>query len=66
MLQYEVYSLFPSDNTVKRNWQHCIKPDSEVHYVLRNKIYCFGFVKQTKNKVYIFIWVFKLLVVSFH
>ena len=66
MLQYEVYSPFPSNKTAKQNWQHCTKLDSEVHNVLHNKVYCFGFVKQAKHKIYIFNWVFKLLMVSFH
>ena len=42
--------------------------------VLRNKsllknvflLFCFGFAKQTKNKVYILIWVFNLLVERFN
>ena len=43
-----------------RNLQRCTKLNNEVNKVLHNKIYwklefsvCFGFVKQSKNKVYI-------------
>ena len=48
-----------------------IKLHNEVHKVLHNKInwlisWCFDFVKQTKNKVYILNWLFKLLVERFH
>ena len=61
------------NKTAQRNSQHCTKLHNEMHNVLHNKIYwkiefsmCFGFVKQSKNKVYILKWVFELLVKRFH
>lgn len=37
MLQFEIYSLLPSNKTPQGNLQHCTKLYKEVHMVLRNK-----------------------------
>ena len=73
LLQYEIYYPSHLNKTSQRNLQHCTKLRSEVRNVLHNKIYwkiefsvCFDFAKQTKNKLYILNYVFKLLAEIFH
>ena len=59
ILQYKIYSPLPLNKTAQRNSQHCTKLYNKVHNVFHHKIYrkieffCYGFVKQAKNKVYI-------------
>ena len=59
ILQYDIYSPLPLIKTAQRNLQHCTKLYNKVHNVLHDIIdgkieflLCFGFVRQTKNKIY--------------
>ena len=68
ILQYELYSPFPSNKTAERNSQQCTKaPQRSVEGSVRLIFLCvFDFVKGAKNKVYILNLVFKLLLQRFH
>ena len=56
----------PSNKTAQRNSQQSAQRVAQWNYRKMYFSLCYGFAKQSKNKVYIFYWVYKLLMERFH